>query len=202
MAITEESAENTGKNKIDHDVTEFYKFVEEFMAESDRAAVILGAAKLDLLLFQILQRVLRPCTSSKDELLEGDAPLGTFSSRAMMCHRLGLINDELYSAINIVRRIRNSFAHELSGVRLDTGAHRDRIRELTSPIKDHGSFKWLVKDIYTGDYGPGIEFRATVALIALRLEGVFESNITVWQDDPQTLIPPGWSGGEKVETDY
>jgi len=54
----------------------FVKFMSEFMAESDRAAVILGAAKLDLLLYQLLSKFLVASPSSKDELLDGDSPLG------------------------------------------------------------------------------------------------------------------------------
>src|SRR5207245_1162083 len=68
----------------------FYRFAEEFAAESDRAAVILGAAKLDVWLLQILQARLLPCSSGRDELLEGDFPLGTFSARINMCYRLGI----------------------------------------------------------------------------------------------------------------
>lgn len=49
----------------------FREFVTEFSGESDRAAVILGAAKLDYLLYQILQKYLIPNASGRDELLEG-----------------------------------------------------------------------------------------------------------------------------------
>jgi hypothetical protein len=180
---------------------EFRNFAAEFNGESDRAAVILGAAKLDVLLFQLLQKVLRPSTSKTDELLEGDTPLGTFSSRTMMCHRLGLIDDELFKSINLVRRIRNSFAHELSGVSLETGAHRDRIRELTAPLNEHGAFKWLLDEYYKDNQGPSNEFRAAVALIALRLEGAFEGQTTVYERNPQTLIPENWEDEDNKKDD-
>ena len=44
----------------------YFEFIEEFRRESDRAAVVLGAAKLDLLLYQLFQAVLLPCAASKD----------------------------------------------------------------------------------------------------------------------------------------
>lgn len=178
---------------VTHQLSEFKKFAEEFSSESDRAAVILGAAKLDILLFQLLQKVLRPSTTRNDELLEGDSPLGTFSSRALLCHRLGLIDDELFRSINLVRRIRNSFAHELSGVSLETGAHRDRIRELVSPMRDHGAFQWLTTDIYQHGEGPSKEFRVAVALISLRLEGAFDDQKPIYERNPMTLMPPEWN---------
>lgn len=171
---------------------EFQAFAREFSSESDRAAVILGAAKLDVLLFQLLQKVLRPSTARTDELLEGDSPLGTFSARTLLCHRLGLIDDELFRAINLIRRIRNSFAHELTGVSLDAGAHRDRIRELVTPLKEHGSFKWLIDNFYKDKQGPANDFRAVVALISLRLEGAFEEAPALYSKNPCTLIPPQW----------
>jgi hypothetical protein len=171
---------------------EFRKFAAEFSGESDRAAVILGAAKLDVLLYQLLQKVLRPSTSKTDELLEGDSPLGTFSARTLICHRLGLIDDDLFRSINLIRRIRNSFAHELTGVSLDAGAHRDRVRELVAPLKEHGSFNWLLKEYYKDRIGPSGEFRAAVALIALRLEGAFEEQPAVYGKTPQILVPEGW----------
>src|SRR5438128_2585584 len=91
---------------------EFKRFAEDFKSESDRAAVILGAAKLDMMLFQILQARLVSCATGKDELLEGDNPLSTFSARINVAFRLGLITSELARALHLVRRIRNSFAHE------------------------------------------------------------------------------------------
>lgn len=175
-----------------NDAAEFAAFAKEFSAESDRAAVILGAAKLDVLMFQLLQKVLRPSTSRTDELLEGDSPLGTFSARTLMCHRLGLIDDELFKAINLIRRIRNSFAHELTGVSLETGAHRDRIRELVAPLKEHGAFRWMVQNVYKEKQGPANDFRAVVAVISLRLEGAFEQGSSVYSKSPCTLIPHAW----------
>lgn len=185
----------------EHDIEEFRRFADEFNNESDRAAVILGAAKLDVLLFQLLQKIIKPSTSKTDELLEGDSPLGTFSSRAMICHRLGLIDDELYRAINLVRRIRNSFAHELSGVSLETGAHRDRIRELVAPMKEHRSFQWLLNDVYKRDDGPSKDFRAAVALIALRLEGAFYTQSPIYERNSKTLIPGDWDEGAERSAD-
>jgi len=53
------------------DMDRYMKFMNEFKDESDRAAVILGAAKLDTLLYQILDRHFLPSLSASDELLEG-----------------------------------------------------------------------------------------------------------------------------------
>jgi hypothetical protein len=179
-------------------LAEFEAFAAEFKSESDRAAVILGAAKLDLLLYQVLQKVLRPAPGKSDELLDGDAPLGTFSSRITMCHRLGLIDDEFARALNLTRRIRNSFAHELSGVSLNGGAHRDRVRELLAAFKNHGALRWLL-DTYFKDSQPSSEFRAAVALMSKRLEGIFQSEDTVFCKQSWSLLPPAWTDNSSAK---
>ncbi len=40
--------------------TAFNEFLDEFKGETDRAAVIVGAAKFDLIMYQILQRFFYP----------------------------------------------------------------------------------------------------------------------------------------------
>src|SRR5688572_21694479 len=98
------------RTEMEMQYQELREFIDEFKSESDRAAVILGAAKLDLLLYQLIQGVLVPSTSKVDELLDGDSPLGTFSSRITIAHRLKLIDDNFCRALNLIRKIRNSFA--------------------------------------------------------------------------------------------
>ena len=98
----------------------FEKFLDEFKSESDRAAVILGAAKLDILLYQLLTKFLIASPAGTDELFDGDAPLGTFSSKINLAHRLGLIDKDFSRALHLIRKIRNSFAHEISGTTLES----------------------------------------------------------------------------------
>lgn len=174
--------------QADHDFQYFRQFIEEFKNESDRAAVILGAAKLDLLLNQLLQAALLPCTGKNDELLDGDGPLSTFSSRITLCHRLGLIDDDFCRALHLIRRIRNSFAHELSGVSLESGAHRDRIRELVAPLEKHDSYTYLLESYFGDKAGPAGQFRTAVALASLRLEGACKGHVRS-KLDPCAFIP-------------
>lgn len=147
----------------------FTAFVEEFKGESDRAAVILGAAKLDSLLGQLLDRFLLPSTGSTDELLEGDSPLSTFSSRINACYRLGLISAQFAKSLHLVRRIRNGFAHELSGCSLDSGSHSDRLRSLLAPLRPLPFFAHF-RDHFFNEVTPSTEFKACLAMMAARLE--------------------------------
>ena len=171
---------------------EFIKFAEEFATESDRAAVILGAAKLDLLLQQILEAHLLPSPSGRDELLEGDSPLATFSARINACYRLGLITAGFSKALHLIRRIRNSFAHESTGVSLDAGAHADRVKELTNMFQQHGAFCWILDEFFKKPFTSSKNFRAAVALLCLRLDGCFENTKIVTDEAAFDIIPPAW----------
>lgn len=153
-----------------YDKIDFQKFVDEFKGESDRAAVILGAAKLDLLLYQVLQQYLIPTTSSKDELLDGDSPIGTFSAKILMTHRLGLINDEFARALQFIRKIRNSFAHEVAGCTLESGAHRDRVKELVAQMRHKKAFLHVRELYFEGKDDPSTNFRTALAFLVARLD--------------------------------
>jgi hypothetical protein len=178
----------------------FTSFVEEFKDESDRAAVILGAAKLDALLGQILDRHLLPSLSSNDELLEGDSPLATFSSRINISYRLGLIDAHFAKSLHLVRRIRNSFAHEISGVSLQTGSHSDRLKSLIIPLHDIPFFSFF-RNHFFGDSNNSSNFRACLALMAARLEGRLEDTKTVSPDEAYRFILESWKDEKFNEND-
>ena len=168
----------------------YFEFIEEFRRESDRAAVVLGAAKLDLLLYQLFQAVLLPCAASKDELLDSDGPLGAFSAKINLAHRLDLIDGPFARALHLVRKIRNSFAHETSSNSLNAGSHRDRVRELLGPFRNNQHFAQFQKSFFEGVSGPSIDFRSVLAVMAARLEAASEDMRPIGHRESWTLVPP------------
>ena len=141
--------------------TTWHKIVIELGNESDRGAVVIGAARLDELLFQLLAAFLQPSTTDRDALLATDRPLGSFSARIHACYRLGLIDAEFANALHSVRRIRNEFAHETFQSSLNEPRHRDRINQLVSPFRSSESFTslrpmlsewWPKRDTLTLDF--------------------------------------------------
>lgn len=180
------------KEKLRHHRTieEFQTFANEFKSESDRAAVILGTAQLDLLLFQLLDSTLLPVTNGKDELLEGDSPLATFSARINACYRLGLIEAEFARALHLVRRIRNSFAHEVSSATLDAGAHRDRVRELVAPFAANWGLREMLEQFFDNDESTGARFRACIALMSIRLDSAIQDGKRFSDEHAATMLPP------------
>jgi hypothetical protein len=173
--------------------------VNEFKSESDRAAVILGAAKLDYILYQILTKYFAPNVGSRDELLEGDSPLATFSSKINICYRLGLIDAEFTRALHLIRKIRNSFAHEVSGCKLDSGPHRDRVRELTASFVNDKHFKNFKSGYFSKKEGSAANFLTMLVLMIARLEGLYMRLKPIEVKNARTVLPIA-SPGQVLET--
>lgn len=85
-------------------------------SSSDRSCVIVAAAYIDELLGYLFRFFLTSPSSEKEdkELFSGYGPLSSFSSKIVLSYRLGLISDYEYKALQIIRKIRNSFAHDIS----------------------------------------------------------------------------------------
>lgn len=168
---------------------DFCEFVNEFKEESDRAAVVLGASKLDQMLGLVLERFLLPCPNSTDQLFANNGPLGTFSAKIDLCHRLGLIDSGFCKAIHLVRRIRNSFAHEVYGASLNNGSHKDRIKSLYAPIKNANGVSWLRERFFDGVDDSRADFCTTLGLMVARLDGLVEKLEPISMDNMQPLLP-------------
>lgn len=178
---------------------EFEEFAREFKRESDRAAVILGASKLDQLLGMIIEKYLLPCTSPTDQLFSNNGPLGVFSSKIDFSYRLGLIDSQFCKSIHLVRRIRNSFAHEVYGAQLNSGAHRDRVKALVAPFSGHAWFSHI-KNTYFHDEGEDrSEFSSILGLMIVRLEvGVNYTN-TVNDEEAISIAPEKYNNESQAD---
>jgi hypothetical protein len=168
---------------------QWYQVVEEFSRESERAGVILGGARLDELLYQLLDRVLVPVPGNRDELLDQDGPLSSFGPRIHAAYRLGLISAPLARTLHLIRKIRNAFAHESAGATLDAGAHRDRVRELTLPYLADESFvnlrKHFARDHFRRQPAAVIDFYTVLAKVLMDL------NFIVEEAEPLTAVREG-----------
>jgi hypothetical protein len=125
----------------------FDEFADELMQERQpRALVILASAQIDYQIKSLLEEFLWPKAAKQkepDELLDGDNPLSSFSSRIKVCRRLGLLDDRLADALHKLRDIRNQAAHWISfGV---AGAPlRDQLKHLQSLVVPRRSYRLTV----------------------------------------------------------
>lgn len=114
-----------------------------------------------------------------------------------MCYRLGLISAEVTRALHLIRKIRNSFAHEVSGCKLDSGAHRDRIRELAAPFISTRGFRLIEEGFFKDKSVSTAEFFIILAMMVIRLEGLFERLSPLTDEDALEMSPPPYN--ERLE---
>jgi len=142
-------------------------FNHEFSKESDRASVILSASMLDQVLETILRSCFCPTTSADDPLLDGaNAPLSTFASRIDACYRIGMISAKLCRDLHIIRKVRNEFAHNVTGCTFDSAGVRNRILELT---RSSDICQTLPEKRIQFPEGPKGDFQITVSMFLTHL---------------------------------
>jgi hypothetical protein len=90
-------------------------FWAEITGKNDRACAILCAAMVEQALVIALQTKMRPLTKvESDELFfEQNSPLRMFHSRTELSYAVRVIKKDEKRTIDILRRIRNVFAHAL-----------------------------------------------------------------------------------------
>lgn len=98
------------------------------LRERGRGAVLVGVARVDAALEALLKAALAPPRGS-ETLFHTDRPLGSFGAKIALAARLGLIDAAVEQSLHNLRRVRNSFAHSTSEVRLADPPFSDRLRE-------------------------------------------------------------------------
>ena len=160
----------------------FDAFAEDLMVErSMRPLVIVGASKVEHLLYEILSTYLLPKlakASDQDELLEGDRPLSTLSARIKLCRRLGLIDESLCLALERLRALRNLSAHSIA-FDVAKSPVREHFTELKKQLIGRQSFR-LTKERYF-DPTPGKpidELQCILLTLCVLLEAIREKTTT------------------------
>ncbi len=106
------------------------KATSAFTRQTDRGTALIAAAWLDDALEACLRAFFRQDKEIADKTLQPDGPLGSFSSRIKMAYLLGIITPSLFSDLEIIRGIRNDFAHLRQSVRFSDQSIKDRCNSL------------------------------------------------------------------------
>lgn len=112
---------------------------QELNKETERGEALLASAYLDNLLSELIatQFAIAPEESRRLELFEGPtAPFANFSARIRVAYAFGLLSKDEYNDINLIRKIRNEFAHQLTGLSFDSDAIAAHCRRLISAKVD------------------------------------------------------------------
>lgn len=109
----------------------FNRLLEVIDGEDERGLVLSVAAYAEDCLGRLLLAYLRSGDYSKG-LVEGfNAPLGTLAARTKAAHAVGLLSSEQSRDLDLMRRIRNEFAHQWEGCSFEDAKISDWIDEMS-----------------------------------------------------------------------
>jgi hypothetical protein len=170
---------------------------DEFKNESDRVAVIAGGAQLDALLAELLAHFFidgprNPADYESDPLLAPDRPLGSFSARIKMAERLGLIGRQFAGTLDLIRKIRNDFAHKVAERTLNKSPHRERIFQLSINLPSPTFWEDAIARF--GEDTPASRFRAVVSVAVAMLAGDVHSVVAAQK---QPLLSTNWDSNRR-----
>ena len=71
------------------------------------------------------------------KLFKLNGPFSSFSSKILVAYSLGWIHSDVFHDINLIREIRNRFAHDLHGVNLESTEIRELVDKFRIPTRHH-----------------------------------------------------------------
>ena len=126
----------------------------ELRGTSDRSCVITAASIIDHLLLEFLRARLVPNSSATDSLFDGaNAPIGTFSARIDLAHRIGLISSQFARDLHLIRRMRNDLAHSIVARTFSDPGVSDQVLHLVRSLKLRERCSFMLTAPYDGTRG-------------------------------------------------
>lgn len=111
----------------------FKEYLQMLKQESDKGAVLIASGLFEEALRELITKHLYPCLDKRDPLFSGDgSALGTFEARIEIAYRLGLLNSEMRRHLNLFRKLRNEFAHNIYKTSLTEADVKDRLAAIYS----------------------------------------------------------------------
>jgi mannitol operon repressor len=166
----------TRPNPLDQPhLTRFKALLAEMNKESPRGMVLISTALLDEHLAECIKARIVD-SRDVDKLTDGfNAPFGTFSARIAGAYALGILSEDEFHDLEIIRKIRNDFAHQIS-IGFDNQSVGARCSNFKLSAKDYGQ---VVVD-------PESQFSSTAIALIMRLTNRAE------YVSQKRLIPEEW----------
>jgi DNA-binding MltR family transcriptional regulator len=133
------------------------RLVDDLARETDRGCALLAAAFLDDVLDVLLRAAFVDAPEAVNKVMGTGRPLESFGSRTHLACCIGLLGNDIYEDLNLLREIRNDFAHRqpTSFAAREIAAKCQRLRCVSTLMADDGE--------------PRDRFVASVVLIANHL---------------------------------
>ena len=134
---------NVGKNWLE------YRRLIDF--ESDRGIILVACAMVDENLSRAIKNRLIENTNKSDLLFSGfSSPLHSLSAKIEFSFRLGLIDEDIRRSLQLLKKIRNDYAHGTHEANLFDQATQSRLRECYESLSDiHSALKSEMKKTIT-----------------------------------------------------
>jgi hypothetical protein len=84
-----------------------------------------------------------PSSTKSDGLFLPERPLGSIGAKVALASRLGLIDGPVERALNVLRKLRNAFAHSAESASLGDPAHSSRLAEVYADARTNPLWKPL-----------------------------------------------------------
>jgi len=107
--------------------------LEEIKHGGDRAAAIVAASLVEAHLTTAMKATLHRNEKIVNELFRNSGPLGNFSTKIDLAFLIGMFSAECHKELNIIRTVRNLFAHDLR----IKGFASQRMTDLVSNLVKH-----------------------------------------------------------------
>jgi hypothetical protein len=140
----------------------FKAFNSSLSEESDRARVIVVACWIEeFLKVKLMNKFSKGNAEARKALFSENGPFATFSAKINAAFCAGWIDSDVYHDIQVIRKLRNVFAHSYNPVSLEEEETRNLIQSLRVPHRhfyDWGQLRAASTEdgvvIYTGDKPP------------------------------------------------
>ena len=118
---------------------EVLAFRRALTKETDRGCALFATSYLDKALSDLLYCALAHDKKIENDLFEGNAPLASFSARIKMAFYLGKISKVERRDLDLLRKIRNEFAHNANAIDFENEKIKSQCGELSFSYhdKDH-----------------------------------------------------------------
>lgn len=110
---------------------EVLAFRKALTKETDRGCALFATSYLDKALSDLLSCALAYDKKIENDLFCGNAPLSSFSSRIKLAFYLGKISKVERRDLDLLRKIRNEFAHHANEIDFESEKIRSQCRELS-----------------------------------------------------------------------
>lgn len=165
----------------------FIQMSEDLKDESDRAVVIIISAHFDNLLKELLTSALVPSSQSTDSLFSGvNAPLHSFSNKIDFSYRLGLTSEFLSRSLHLIRKIRNEFAHNITGCTLENNGVRSRVEEIYK-LHRYDEKETMLKEIFESTTTKSKLLLSSILILGLLSEAIHNLS-SIKSRDPEWLF--------------